>query len=157
VTLSKLLLAVSVLGACAPANAPPCAAAPVIERNKEVAARVFSEILGAGHFELAATLYAPSFVNHASAAGVGLAEDQAAAKALRAMYPDATIHVLRMVGEGEFVSVLWHAAGTHTGAIEGVPATGKKVDASGITIWRLVDGRITDEWSQFPDPTTIEK
>jgi steroid delta-isomerase-like uncharacterized protein len=155
--LPLLLLALCRCAASAP-GVQPCATPPArVDQNKAVAARVFTEILGQGRFDLTPALYDPAFVNHATPAGVGLAEDQAAAKTLRAMYPDATIAVRRMVGDGDLVSVLWHATGTHTGAVEGVPPTGKKIDVDGMTLWRIVDGRITEEWSQFPDPLQREK
>jgi hypothetical protein len=30
-----------------------------------------------------------------------------------------------------------------------LPATGKQVEQAGITIWRIVDGKIKEEWSAF--------
>ena len=45
--------------------------------------------------------------------------------------------------------VYWVARGTNTGTGNGLPATGKKVEQSGITIWRIVDGKIKEEWSAF--------
>jgi hypothetical protein len=48
------------------------------------------------------------------------------------------------------VAVHWTFRGTHThGGYAGLPATGTKVLMTGITIWRIVDGKITDEWSSF--------
>ena len=29
------------------------------------------------------------------------------------------------------------------------PPPGKKIEARGITIWRIVNGKITEEWSEF--------
>src|SRR5690348_15961118 len=53
--------------------------------------------------------------------------------------------VQEMVAEGDKVAVLWTFQGTHTGSgYEGLPATGTKVEVRGITIWRIVDGRIVD-------------
>ena len=45
--------------------------------------------------------------------------------------------------------VSWVARGTNTGTGNGLPATGKKVEQAGITIWRIVDGKIKEEWSEF--------
>jgi SnoaL-like polyketide cyclase len=60
--------------------------------------------------------------------------------------------VQEMVAEGDKVAVLWTFQGTHTGSgYEGLPATGTKVEARGITIWRIVDGRILEEWSSFSE------
>ena len=53
--------------------------------------------------------------------------------------------VQEMVAEGDKVAGLWTFQGTHTGSgYEGLPATGTKVEVRGITIWRIVDGRIVD-------------
>lgn len=55
-----------------------------------------------------------------------------------------------MVAEGDKVAVLWTFQGTHTGSgYEGLPATGTRVKVRGMTIWRIVDGRIVEEWSSF--------
>jgi ketosteroid isomerase-like protein len=45
--------------------------------------------------------------------------------------------------------VLWSGEGTNTGAGNGLPATGKKLRGRGITIWRIADGKIREEWSEL--------
>lgn len=54
-----------------------------------------------------------------------------------------------LVAEGDLVTVVWTATGTNTGQGNGLPATGKKVAGRGITVWRIVDGKIREEWSEF--------
>jgi len=119
------------------------------QQNKQVARRVFSEILSEGQFELAAELYSPEFVNHGIHASIGLQEDQAAARGWKQAFPDLTITPDILVAEGDLVTVRWIGRGTNTGSGNGITATGKSVELPGITIWRIVDGRITDEWSAF--------
>ena len=41
------------------------------------------------------------------------------------------------------------ATGTHHGEYMGVPATGKKVKFSWITIYRIADGKVAEEWLVF--------
>ena len=119
-------------------------------RNKAVAVRVFEEIFNQGRFEVADAIYAPGFRNHGLKRSADLREDQAAVHAEKQAFPDLRMTVERMVAEGDLVSVLWTFRGTHTaGGYGGLPPTGARVEMRGITIWRIVDGRITDEWTSF--------
>jgi steroid delta-isomerase-like uncharacterized protein len=123
--------------------------AETTEERKAVARRVFDEIFNQGRFEVAAQIYAPDFVNHGLQRDFGLKEDQEAARGWKAAAPDLHMELRKILADGEYVTVLWYAEGTNTGAGNGLPATGKKMRGSGITIWRIADGRIREEWSQF--------
>jgi steroid delta-isomerase-like uncharacterized protein len=111
------------------------------EQNKAIAKRAFEELLSGGRFELAEQLYAKDFANHGIHRDIGLQEDQA--------FPDVAIVPKKLIAEGDLVVVYWVARGTNTGTGNGLPATGKKVEQAGITIWRIVDGKIKEEWSAF--------
>jgi predicted ester cyclase len=117
-------------------------------RNKAVAMRVFEEIFNQGKFQVADEIYAPDFINHGLHVSADLKTDQEAVHAEKKAFPD-----LRMsVQEGDKVAVLWIFQGTHTGSgYEGLPPTGTRVEFRGITIWRIVDGRIVEEWSSFSE------
>jgi steroid delta-isomerase-like uncharacterized protein len=121
-------------------------------RNKAVAMRVFDEIFNEGKFEVADEIYAPDFRNHGLHRSVDLKTDQEAVHAEKKAFPDLHMSVQEMVAEGDKVAVLWTFQGTHTGSgYEGLPPTGTRVEVRGITIWRIVDGRIVEEWSSFSD------
>ena len=147
--LARFLLCLSII--TAPMGAGPRPPERALEaRNKAVAARVFEEIFNQGRFEVADAIYAPGFSNHGLKRNVDLQEDQAAVHAEKHAFPDLRMSVDRMVAEGDLVSVLWTFRGTHTaGGYGGLPATGARVEMRGITIWRIVDGRITDEWTSY--------
>ena len=51
-----------------------------------------------------------------------------------------------MIAEGDKVAVCFTAKGTHDGAFQGIPATGKRYELSAMTVWRFVDGKIAEEW-----------
>jgi len=57
---------------------------------------------------------------------------------------------LNMADEAAYADYLkrWRAEGTHLGPFMGTPPTGKFVSTSGITIFRLQNGRIIEEWGQ---------
>ena len=120
------------------------------DRNKAVARRVFEEIFNQGKFQVADEIYAPDFVNHGLKRSVGLKEDQDAVHQEKTAFPDLQMSVDLMVAEGDLVSVVWTFRGTHTHAgYGGLPATGARIEMRGITVWRIVDGRIHDEWTAF--------
>jgi steroid delta-isomerase-like uncharacterized protein len=118
-------------------------------RNKAVAGRVFEEIFNQGRFQVADEIYAPDFRNHGLHRDIELREDQAAVHDEKSAFPDLRMSVDMMVAEGELVTVVWTFRGTHTGPGYGIPPTGAKVDLRGITVWRIIDGRIRDEWTAF--------
>jgi steroid delta-isomerase-like uncharacterized protein len=120
------------------------------ERNKAVAMRVFDEIFNQGRFEVADEIYAPDFRNHGLHRSTGLKEDQQAVHDEKKAFPDLKMTVTHLIAQGDLVSVRWVFRGTHTaGGYGGLPATGTRVEMGGITIWRIVDGRIHDEWTYY--------
>jgi steroid delta-isomerase-like uncharacterized protein len=125
------------------------AAAPLQEQNKAIAKLAFREILSKGNFALAGQVYAKDFVNHGIDRDSTLDEDQAALVGWHQAFPNVVAELRKLIAEDDLVTVYWVARGTNTGTGNGLPATGKKVELAGITIWRIVDGKIKEEWSTF--------
>src|SRR5215475_329763 len=142
------LLAFSALTSFAAAQSSPTTEA----RNKAIATRVFEEIFNQGRFEVAGEIYSADFMNHGYRRVVDLKTDQDAVHAEKHAFPDLRMQVERLIAEGDFVTALWTFRGTHTaGGYGGLPATGTPVEMRGITIWRIVDGKIREEWSCFDE------
>jgi steroid delta-isomerase-like uncharacterized protein len=127
------------------------------EQNKALAKRAFEELLSKGKFELAEQLYAKDFVNHGIHRNGTLEEDQAALKGWHQAFPDVVIVPEKLIAEGDLVTVYWIARGTNTGTGNGLPATGKKAELAGITIWRIVNGKIKEEWSAFDQLSMMQQ
>jgi len=127
------------------------------EQNKAIARRAFEEILSKGRFDLASELYAKDFINHGIHRDVSLEEDQAALKGWHQAFPDVAIVPEKLMAEDDLVSIYWIAKGTNTGKGNGLPATGKKAELAGITIWRIVDGKIREEWSAFDQLSMMQQ
>ncbi len=145
-----LLILAPAIGAIASAPALP---APVVvsqqETNKAVARRFFEEIFNQGRFQVADQLYAPGFVNHGLHRNHSQQEDQAAVRWEKQAFPDLKITTDLMVAEGDLVTVVWTARGANTRAASPLPATGFKLELRGITVWRIVAGKICEEWTSF--------
>jgi len=152
-TAPTLGLALPTAGMMSPALAattsplPPAASQQ--DLNKTIAKRVFAEILNQGKFEVADEIYARDFVNHGLHKNYSLEEDQAAARWEKHVAPDLNVTVDLIAAEGDLVTVVWTARGTNMARIGWLPATGVKVEERGITVWRIVDGKIHDEWTSF--------
>lgn len=117
------------------------------ETNKQVARSFFEEVLGQGKLEKYAESHAKNFVAHSSDHEATLEEDMAAAREERQAVPDLQMVVNEMVAERDLVVVFWTASGTNTQPGMGLPATGKKIKTSGMTLFRFKAGKITEEWS----------
>ena len=119
------------------------------ERNKQVARSFFEDVLGQGKLERYAESHAKDFVAHASDHDATLEEDMAAAREERHALPDMQMVVNEMVAERDLVAVFWTASGTNTQPGMGLPATGKKIKTSGMTLFRFKAGKIVEEWSAW--------
>ena len=145
------------LSACSLLVANLLFASSVQEENKAIARRTFEEILSNGRFELAEQLYAKDFVNHGIHRDASLEEDQVALKGWHQAFSDIAIVPEKLIAEGDLVTIYWIASGNNTGTGNGLPATGKKAQLAGITIWRIVDGKIKEEWSAFDQLSMMQQ
>jgi steroid delta-isomerase-like uncharacterized protein len=145
----KLMKTIITVSACSLLLVESLLASSLQEQNKAIAKRAFDELLSQGRFELAEQFYAKDFVNHGIHQDVSLEEDQIALKGWHQAFPDVVVVPEKVMAEGDLVTIYWVARGTNTGTGNGLPATGKKAQLAGITIWRIVDNKIKEEWSAF--------
>jgi predicted ester cyclase len=121
------------------------------DKNKAIARRVLEEILSQGKFQVADEIYAQDFVNHGLHRNVDLQVDQAAARWEKTHLPDLKVTVDLMVAEGDLVTVMGTFRGTNSVPIGMLPATGARIEGRSITVWRIVDGKIREEWTTFDE------
>jgi len=145
------------LSACSLLVANLLFASSLQEQNKALAKRAFEELLSRGRFELAEQFYAEDFVNHGLHRDINLDDDQAALKGWHQAFPDISIVPEKLIADGDLVAVYWIARGTNTGTGNGLPATGKKAEQAGITIWRIANGKIKEEWSAFDQLSMMQQ
>ena len=68
-----------------------------------------------------------------------------AGRALRQAFPDAAYSLEEMIASGDKVITRFIMRATHLGEFQGIPATGKKIELSGIAIVRLENGKVVEE------------
>jgi steroid delta-isomerase-like uncharacterized protein len=118
-----------------------------VEQNKELVRAAFE-----GLEEVVATherLYSPEWIGHFPGMPPLDAEGHKQySVVMSTAFPDLERTLEDLVAEGDKVVVRWSARGTHSGDFNGIPPTGKQASSSGITIFRLADGQIVEEWSE---------
>jgi steroid delta-isomerase-like uncharacterized protein len=61
-------------------------------------------------------------------------------------FPDLHITTDDLIAEGDKVVKVWTANCTNKGEFMGIPATGKRIVVTGIEVFRIVDGKIAENW-----------
>lgn len=64
-------------------------------------------------------------------------------------FPDGRYTIEDQVAEGDRVVVRWSFTGTQKGEMLGIAPTGKRVTMTGISIIRLVGGKIVEAWEEW--------
>lgn len=65
---------------------------------------------------------------------------------MKALVPDMTVAMEDIFGEDDRVCVRWRFKGTLTGSFEGREGDGSRLEMIMISIYRLRDGRIAEDW-----------
>jgi steroid delta-isomerase-like uncharacterized protein len=116
--------------------------------NREVAER-FIQAWSAGGQHIVDELAAPDlhvFYEHWDAPAHGPDAFKAMLAATIAYFPDMRIAVEELLADGDRVMVRWRYTGTHqSGELFGQPPTGKQVHVSGVTIYRIANGKVLEE------------
>jgi steroid delta-isomerase-like uncharacterized protein len=121
------------------------------EENKAIVRRFIEDVLSGNQVGLVDTLFAPEYVNHLLPPGTppGPEGEKGFIAMFRNAFPDFRMTVDDILGEDDRVAGCWTFAGTHTGAFQGMPPTGRRVTMTGMNIFRLAHGQIVDNRSNF--------
>jgi steroid delta-isomerase-like uncharacterized protein len=123
-----------------------------LEENKVIARR-FIQIWGAGDLGIIDELASPEFSAYYSSFPQAIKGGEVykePLKMFRSAFPDSNIDIEEEIAEGDKVVISWTCSGTHRGTLQGgnlkgIPPTGKKVKWTGITIYKITDGKVIEE------------
>jgi steroid delta-isomerase-like uncharacterized protein len=122
------------------------------EENKAIARRWSEEVWGKGNLAAIDELLATDFVFNYPAPGATPDREGYKQTVTMLCAPLTDIHATMedMIAEGDKVAVRWTWGGTHSGGeYMGVAPTGKQVTITGISIIRIVGGKIVEEWGEI--------
>jgi steroid delta-isomerase-like uncharacterized protein len=119
------------------------------EENKAIVRREIEEVFSAqGDLDVADEIFAPEYVGYPEDVR-GPEGAKETAKMYRNAFPDVQLSIEDQVAEGDKVVTRWIGSGTHQGEMMGIAPTGNQVRVDGMTISRIEDGKIVEEWEIY--------
>lgn len=125
------------------------------EANKALVCRFYEEVWASGNLDFAAEVFRDDYVRHdlrPTKAAPGPAGQALIAEQFRRAFPDLEWHVDLVLGDGDLVAARWTAEGTNSGPWADVAPTGRRVNFSGVNIFRFDDsGKVAEIWNHRDD------
>ena len=119
------------------------------EENKALVRRFYGK--GVRNPALFDELLAPSYVLHfpGSPPISGIEQAKQMMVAYTSAFPDLLLTTEDLLAEGDKVAIRNTWSGTHQGAFQGLPPTGKHVMFTGTDIFLCMDGKIAEQWADL--------
>jgi steroid delta-isomerase-like uncharacterized protein len=118
------------------------------QHNRMLVRRAIEEVYNRGDLAIVDELVASDFVIHSPSEEIhGPAGAKQFVAGLRAAFPDLHVTIEDQMADGDRVATRWTAGGTHTGAFQGIPPTGKQARMTGINIDRIANGKVVECWT----------
>ena len=120
------------------------------QSNMQVVRRFFEVGPSKGDLKAADALLTPEFSLHTPlpTPGPGIEAMNNVITTCRAAFHGLHVTIDDMMADGDRVTCRFTARGIHQGAFMGLPATGKKIEMTGIEIFRLREGKIIELWGE---------
>jgi predicted ester cyclase len=119
------------------------------EEEAKARAEQIIEIWSEGNLALVDEIFAPEFVSHNISTNedeVGLDLLKESVTSFRTGFPDGKLTLDESIRMGDKAASRWTITGTNTGPMDENPPTGREVRFSGVTISRVVEGKIVENW-----------
>ncbi len=113
--------------------------------NKAALRRFYEEVLNGHDLNSLDQLLSTDAVDH-TLGSRGLEAYKQFFSTVHQAFPDMHVEVHDMIAAEDLVAARVTYSGTHQGDFVGVPATGRRVDVSGVDFLRMRDGRQVEHW-----------
>jgi steroid delta-isomerase-like uncharacterized protein len=75
----------------------------------------------------------------------------------RGAFSDLEFTIDEMFSDRDLVCTRWSTSATHDGDLMGISATGNHITGSGISIDRVVDGKVAESWVQWDNMGLLQQ
>lgn len=122
------------------------------ESKGQVMRRAFEEIMTRGNIAAIDEFFASDVTGHDTSGGTfGREEFREGVLDMLSAFSDRQVKIADQVVAEDKVVTRWQATGVHAGEFNGIPATGRRVSLTGISIDRIAGGRIVESWEVTDD------
>lgn len=119
------------------------------KENKRLISHVLNELILKQNLDIVDEYCASDFVLHEPPPGIS--PDREGVKqfhrARDRAFSDSRFTINDQIAEGDKVVSRWTSHNKHTGEFMGIPPTGVQATVSGVSIHRLDEGKIKEEWT----------
>ena len=118
-----------------------------VPANEQLVQRFNEEYINTGDPEVMAEFLTPRCRMYCNGVceAVGLEGYAGMLAHFRTAFPDLEHRCDEIMSDGDLVAERFTTTGTHRGEFQGVPPTGKRVEFTGTTIFKLREGKIEEE------------
>jgi steroid delta-isomerase-like uncharacterized protein len=123
-------------------------------------AEAYAQAWNSGNVKAFDAIVAQEFMRHTSPGSPGAAASLDSLKrsvtGFRTMYPDFHVTLTEEIYTADKIVVRWQYSATHSGV--GLPAAkGKKVQATGMSLLHIKNGKIAEEWVETDGMVTAQQ
>lgn len=129
------------------------------EHNKKLILRMSEEIWNHGILDNMDEMFAEDIVLHFLADGAeikGLNALRENFRSHRDAFPDWAESIRLVIAAGDFVAIHFESSGTNRGRFLGHPPTGEEIRIDEVSLFRVVKGKIAEQWL-LPDLPNLKK
>ncbi len=130
-----------------------------LANNKDIVQKTFDVVWNQRNTAAIDELYASDYTTHDELPG--FSQDRKGFKewvnqTTRA-FPDIEFKIKDQLAEGDEVVTRWEAHGTQKGEFMGVPASGKAITVTGLTMNRLQNNKIKESWNEWDSLSLMQQ
>jgi steroid delta-isomerase-like uncharacterized protein len=146
ITILMTIVFTIVINGCAPSSQEQ------LEINKSLVGQ-FAEVFNSADWDRFDILLAEDFLRHSQATAEMQITSRDEMKQLMHTYhafaPDQKLTIDFLIAEGDMVAGYGTYSGTNTGSWGDMPATGESFDLKNLSIFRIEDGMIAEQWVEW--------
>lgn len=130
------------------------------QENKALVREAMMDLWNKGNMEVADKAFAHDYVAHDPAIAHPITGPEGVKRLVtmfRSAFPNLHVTIEDQIAAGDRVVSRWMARGTHKGELMGIPPSGIDVTMVGLTISRVTEGKISEDWTNWNSLDTIRQ